>query len=107
MSDDTVLTVRALRTGFETRAGFVEVVRDVSFSLRREEILGIVVESGSGKSITAYSMMALVDPPGRGLSGGVTVGETHLLQIHEESIRRTRGTLAAMLIQDPTLTLTP
>ena len=62
---NTVLTVEKLRTHFFTKAGVVKAVDDVSFSVDKGQILGLVGESGSGKSMTGYSLMGLVDAPGR------------------------------------------
>ena len=64
-----VLTVESLRTHFFTKAGVVKAVDDVSFSVGRGEVLGLVGESGSGKSMTGYSLMGLIDPPGRVVGG--------------------------------------
>ena len=66
-----LLAVDGLRTHFFTRGGVVRAVDDVSFTLDRGEILGLVGESGSGKSITGYSIMGLVDPPGRVVAGSI------------------------------------
>ena len=72
----TTLEVRNLRTHFFTREGVLPAVDDVSFSLARGRILGLVGESGSGKSVTGFSIMGLVDPPGRvvGGDGGRSLG---------------------------------
>ena len=72
-ADAPVLTVEGLRTHFFTRAGVVKAVDDVSFAVRRGEVLGLVGESGSGKSMTGYSLMGLVDPPGRIVDGSIVL----------------------------------
>ena len=59
------IEVRNLRTHFHTRAGVLKAVDDVSFSVNRGKVLGLVGESGSGKSVTGFSIIGLVDPPGR------------------------------------------
>ena len=64
-----VLDVEGLRTHFFTKAGVVKAVDDVSFAVGRGEVLGLVGESGSGKSMTGYSIMGLIDPPGRIVGG--------------------------------------
>jgi peptide/nickel transport system ATP-binding protein len=61
----TLLSVRNLRTEFATRDGVLPAVADVSFDLARGEVLGLVGESGSGKSVTGFSIIGLIDPPGR------------------------------------------
>ncbi len=68
---DALLSVAGLNTHFFTRAGVAKAVDDVSFSIRRGEVVGLVGESGSGKSMTAYSILGLVDPPGRVVSGRI------------------------------------
>ncbi|HEY8243434.1 MAG TPA: ABC transporter ATP-binding protein, partial [Casimicrobiaceae bacterium] len=106
MSDD-LLQVEGLRTHFFTKAGVVKAVDDVSFSLARGEVLGLVGESGSGKSITGYSIMGLVDPPGRVVAGSIKLGGVELTTLDEESMRRLRGNRVAMIFQDPMMTLNP
>ena len=64
-----VLLVEGLKTQFATRAGIVKAVDDVSFSIERGQIMGLVGESGSGKSMTGYSLIGLIDPPGRVVAG--------------------------------------
>ena len=66
-----VLQVRDLATHFFTKAGVLKAVDGVSFALARGEVLGLVGESGSGKSVTGFSLLGLVDPPGRIVSGSV------------------------------------
>ena len=88
-SGDAVLSVERLRTYFDTPAGVVKAVDDVSFSLHRGDILAIVGESGSGKSVTAQSIMKLVAvPPGRYASGRVDLDGIDLLsQSERRSVR--------------------
>jgi peptide/nickel transport system ATP-binding protein len=69
-----VLVVEHLKTEFATAAGTITAVDDVSFALDAGEILGLVGESGSGKSMTGYSIMGLVDPPGRVAGGSIRLG---------------------------------
>jgi len=108
--DDTMqptLAVEHLRTEFAARGGAVTVVNDISFTVRRGEILGIVGESGSGKSMTAYSIMRLVDAPGCIAGGRVLLNGQDLLGLNEEQMRRVRGNRIAMIFQDPMMTLNP
>src|SRR5512141_751188 len=66
-----LLEVDGLRTHFFTRVGVVKAVDDVSFTVAKSEVVGLVGESGSGKSMTGYSIMGLIDPPGRIVGGGI------------------------------------
>jgi peptide/nickel transport system ATP-binding protein len=102
-----VLDVSDLRTHFFTRAGVVKSVDGVSFTVNRGEVLGIVGESGSGKSVTGFSIMGLIDPPGRIVSGSIKVNGRELVGLPEEEMRRVRGREVAMIFQDPMMTLNP
>jgi peptide/nickel transport system ATP-binding protein len=102
-----LLSIEGLRTHFFTRAGVVKAVEDVSLSLERGRILGIVGESGSGKSMLAYSIMGLVDPPGRIVSGRIALNGVELTGLDEPAWRRIRGARVAMIFQDPMMTLNP
>jgi peptide/nickel transport system ATP-binding protein len=102
-----VLSVRGLRTHFFTRAGVVKAVDDVSFDLAPGEVMGLVGESGSGKSITGYSIMGLVDPPGRIVGGSIVLDGVELVGLSAERMRRLRGNRVAMIFQDPMMTLNP
>ena len=102
-----VLEVEGLRTHFFTRAGVVKAVDDVAFALERGKVLGLVGESGSGKSITGYSIMGLVDEPGRIVAGSIRLEGSELTRLDRESWRRLRGNRIAMIFQDPMMTLNP
>jgi peptide/nickel transport system ATP-binding protein len=102
-----VLTVEGLRTHFFTRAGVVKAVDDVSFEVRRGEVLGLVGESGSGKSMTGYSLMGLIDPPGRIVDGRIVLDGLDLRALSPEALRQLRGNRIAMIFQDPMMTLNP
>ncbi len=102
-----VLQVENLKTHFFTREGVVKAVDDVSFSIGRGRILGLVGESGSGKSMTGYSIMGLVDPPGRVVSGRVVLEGRELTALGEGAWRKVRGDRVAMIFQDPMMTLNP
>jgi peptide/nickel transport system ATP-binding protein len=101
------LDVRGLTTEFETRAGVVTAVHDVSFAVERGRILGLVGESGSGKSVTGFSILGLIDPPGRVAAGEVRVAGTDLRSLSPEQLRRKRGKAVSMVFQDPMMTLNP
>jgi peptide/nickel transport system ATP-binding protein len=102
-----VLEVDGLRTHFLTRAGVVKAVDGVSFSLARGEVLGLVGESGSGKTVTGFSLIGLIDAPGRIVSGSVKLNGTELVGLPEAGLRRRRGREIAMIFQDPIATLNP
>ncbi|MEZ5842382.1 MAG: ABC transporter ATP-binding protein [Hyphomicrobiaceae bacterium] len=102
-----VLEVAGLATEFSTRAGTLKAVDGVSLTLGRGEIMGLVGESGSGKSVTGYSIMGLVEPPGRIVAGSVKVAGTELVGLSREALRQVRGARIAMVFQDPMMTLNP
>jgi peptide/nickel transport system ATP-binding protein len=101
------LEVRNLRTHFFTRAGVVKAVDGVSFAVARGKVLGLVGESGSGKSVTGFSIIGLVDPPGRVVEGEILFQGRNLATLREEEMRRLRGNRIAMIFQDPMMTLNP
>ncbi|WP_187395092.1 ABC transporter ATP-binding protein [Pigmentiphaga aceris] len=101
------LSVRNLRTVFDTRAGEVAAVNEVSFTLERGRVLGLVGESGSGKSVTGFSIMGLVDAPGRIASGEILFQGRDLAKLRREDMRQLRGNRIAMVFQDPMMTLNP
>ncbi|WP_426956617.1 ABC transporter ATP-binding protein [Muricoccus radiodurans] len=101
------LEVRGLRTEFPSRAGTVRAVNGVSFAIHRGRILGLVGESGSGKSVTGFSILGLVDPPGRVVAGEVLLEGQDILRLPPGAMRRVRGARIAMVFQDPLMTLNP
>ncbi len=101
------LQVDGLRTHFFTRAGVLKAVDGVSFSVAPGEVVGLVGESGSGKSVTGFSILGLVDPPGRLVSGKVWFQGEDLAQAGEERLRTLRGRRISMVFQDPMMTLNP
>src|SRR5216110_3199768 len=102
-----LLEVKNLRTHFATRAGLVRAVDDVSFYLDRGELLGLVGESGCGKSMTALSIMRLVTPPGRIAGGEIIFDGRDLLKLSNAEMRAVRGDDIAMIFQDPMTSLNP
>jgi peptide/nickel transport system ATP-binding protein len=102
-----LLEVADLATHFLTRDGPVKAVDGVSFSLRTGEVLGLVGESGSGKSVTGFSLLGLVDLPGRIVRGSIRFEGAELVGMAEEALRSLRGRRIAMVFQDPTMTLNP
>ncbi|QDY70831.1 ABC transporter ATP-binding protein [Qingshengfaniella alkalisoli] len=103
----TLLEVKDLQTHFHTRDGVAKAVDGVSFSLERGQILGLVGESGSGKSVTGFSVLGLVDPPGRIAGGQIVFDGTDLVAAGEPVLRQLRGKRIAMIFQDPMMTLNP
>jgi oligopeptide transport system ATP-binding protein len=105
---ERLLEVSGLSTHFFTHAGVVKAVNGVSFTLDRQETLGIVGESGSGKTVTALSVMRLVpDPPGKVVAGTIDLKGRDLLAISEDEMRQVRGNDIAMIFQDPMTSLNP
>ncbi|MDQ3688266.1 MAG: ABC transporter ATP-binding protein [Acidobacteriota bacterium] len=102
-----LLEVKNLQTHFPTRAGLVKAVDGVSFHLDEGELLGLVGESGCGKSITALSVMRLVAPPGRIVGGEIVFNGENLLSASEQRMREIRGDDIAMIFQDPMTSLNP
>ncbi len=102
-----VLEVENLATHFALREGLVKAVDGVSFSIAPGEVLGLVGESGSGKSVTGFSIMGLVDPPGRVVEGSIRLEGRELVGLSESEMRGLRGRRVAMIFQDPMMTLNP
>src|SRR5918911_2007292 len=105
---DTVLEVRDLHTHFFLRRGVVKAVDGVSFSLRRGEVLGLVGESGCGKSLTALSVMRLLPKGGaRTIGGEVLLEGDDILRRTPKEMREIRGSRISMILQDPQTSLNP
>ncbi len=105
---EVVLQVEDLRTHFRTRWGTVKAVDGISFDLRRGETLGIVGESGCGKSVTMLSLMRLIPiPPGRIVSGSIVLDGQDILELSESEMTKIRGSKIALIIQDPMTSLNP
>jgi oligopeptide/dipeptide ABC transporter ATP-binding protein len=102
-----LLEVTNLQTQFPTRAGLVKAVNDVSFYINEGELLGLVGESGCGKSITALSVMRLIAPPGKIVGGEIKFKGEELLKASDERMREIRGNDIAMIFQDPMTSLNP
>ena len=102
-----LLEVEHLKTYFPTRSGLVKSVDDVSFRIGEGELLGLVGESGCGKSITALSVMGLISPPGKIVSGSLKVKGEELTKASPDRLRQIRGTDVARLFQDPMTSLNP
>ena len=103
----TVLAVENLRTYFFTRDGVAKAVDGVTLRIAQGEVLGLVGESGSGKTVTGFSLLGLVDPPGRIVEGSIRLDGEELVGAPEEKLRGLRGRKIAMIFQDPMMTLNP
>ncbi len=102
-----LLEVKNLQTHFPTRAGLVKAVNDVSFYIDEGELVGLVGESGCGKSITALSVMRLIASPGKIVGGEILFKGENLLQFSDDKMRELRGNDIAMIFQDPMTSLNP
>ena len=102
-----LLDVQGLETHFATAQGVLRAVDGVSFAIERGEVLGLVGESGCGKSVTSLSIMRLVPPPGRVAAGRVLFEGEDLLAKDTEAMRRVRGARIAMVFQEPMTSLNP
>ncbi len=106
-AQNTTLRVENLQTHFITKAGTVKAVDDVSFTVHPGRVLGLVGESGAGKTVTGFSIIGLVDPPGRIVGGRILFHDTNLVGLPEHRMRAFRGSKIAMIFQDPLTTLNP
>ncbi len=105
---ESLLEINNLKTHFRTRDGWVHAVDGVSFSIAPGEKLGVVGESGCGKSVTALSIMRLIQrPPGEIVDGSILFGGQDLLDISESAMRKVRGKQIGMIFQDPLNSLNP
>ncbi len=102
-----LLEINELRTEFATRDGVLTAVNGVSLRVEAGEVLGLVGESGSGKSVTGFSIIGLIDPPGRIAGGSIRFDGEELIGAPEEKLRSIRGRRIAMIFQDPMMTLNP
>jgi len=102
-----VLRVENLATHFFTKAGTVKAVDGVSFRLEAGEVMGLVGESGSGKSVLGYSLMGLIDAPGKRVSGRIFLAGHDISDFDQTQWRAIRGNRIALIFQDPMVTLNP
>ena len=108
ISSEKVLEVENLQTHFFTRSGVARAVDGVSFHLNRGETLGVVGESGCGKSVTAMSILRLVpDPPGRIVGGSIRLDGRDILAMSDEQLKQVRGNEISMIFQEPMTSLNP
>ena len=103
-----LIQIKNLKTFFNTEAGVVKAVNDVSFDIYKGEVLGIVGESGSGKSVTSLSINRLIpNPPGEIVSGEILYNGTDLLKLSYDDMKDIRGKEIAMIFQEPMTSLNP
>jgi peptide/nickel transport system ATP-binding protein len=102
-----VLSVRDLRVEFVTRRGVLKAIDGISFDIGKGEVLGVVGESGAGKSVTGSAVIGLIDPPGRIAGGEVLLSGMRIDNLPPEEMRRVRGKRIGMIFQDPLTSLNP
>jgi peptide/nickel transport system ATP-binding protein len=108
MTEDALLAVRDLHTHFDTYDGVVKAVDGIDFTIRRGETLGLVGESGCGKSVTARSILKLIpQPPGRIVKGEIRFEGRDLVPLSAREMRKIRGNRIAMIFQEPMTSLNP
>ena len=105
--NDKLIEVRDLKVSFFTPAGEVKAVDGISYSLGYNEVMGVVGESGSGKSVEAYSIIGLLQNPGRVIGGSITFEGEDLLAYTPEQMRQFRGNKVSMIFQNPMTCLNP
>jgi len=105
--ESNLLEVQNLRVDFPTRRGTLIAVDDVSFEIKAGEVLGVVGESGAGKSLTGAAIIGLLEPPGRISGGEVRLAGKRIDNLAQEQIRQIRGREIGMVFQDPLTSLNP
>jgi ABC-type dipeptide/oligopeptide/nickel transport system ATPase component len=104
---EKVIKVTNLHTYFYSQRGIEKVLQGVSFEVGRSEVLGLVGQTGSGKSLTAASILGLVQPPGRIVAGSVVFSGVDLLRVSEHERQAVRGAQIALIVQNPKAALNP
>lgn len=107
MEDKNLLEIKDLKVSFFTPAGEVKAVDGISYTLKPDEVMGIVGESGSGKSVEAYSIIGLLQNPGKVIGGSITFDGEDLLSYSAEQMREFRGDKVSMIFQNPMTCLNP
>ena len=107
LSESPTIEVKDLKTYFFTKGGIAKAVDGVSFSVGRGKVLGLVGESGSGKTVTGFSILGLVDEPGRIVDGEILYRGENLVSASPDRMRELRGVNISMIFQDPMMTLNP
>ncbi len=104
---EPVLSVRDLRVEFVTRHNVLRAIDDISFDIAKGEVLGVVGESGAGKSVTGLSIIGLIDRPGRIAGGEIHLSGMRIDNLPPEEMRKIRGKRIGMIFQDPLTSLNP
>jgi peptide/nickel transport system ATP-binding protein len=104
---DALLEVRSLRVEFNTRRGTLVAVDDLSFAIAPGEVLGVVGESGAGKSITGSAIIGLLEPPGRIAAGEILLEGRRIDNLPADEMRKIRGRKIGAIFQDPLTSLNP
>ncbi|VFR50782.1 Oligopeptide transport system permease protein OppB (TC 3.A.1.5.1) [plant metagenome] len=104
---DPLLEVRGLRVEFPTRRGTLRALDDVSFSIAAGEVLGVVGESGAGKSLTGAAIIGLLEPPGRVAGGEILLAGQRIDNLSQDALRKIRGRQIGAIFQDPLTSLNP
>lgn len=107
MENNNILEIKNLKTQFFTEAGIVRAVDGIDLTVKRGEVLGIVGESGCGKSVTSLSIMRLISQPGRIVEGEIIFDNTDLVRVSESQMRDVRGNRISMIFQQPQSSLNP
>ena len=108
MNNQRILEIKDLRTYFFTYEGIAKAVDGISYQLAKGEPLGVVGESGCGKSVTALSILRLIPvPPGKVVGGEILFKGKNLLELSEDEMRKIRGNRISMIFQEPMTSLNP
>jgi len=107
MISGNVLEVKNLKTYFHTPAGVVKAVDDISFDLHKGEVFGLAGESGSGKTLTALSILRLITPPGEIVSGNIVFNGADILHMDDGALRKIRGSRISIVFQEPASAFNP
>lgn len=104
---DPVISVQNLIVEFVTRRGTLRAIDEVSFDIAKGEVLGVVGESGAGKSVTGSAIIGLIEPPGRIAGGKIFLNGARIDNLPPDQLRKVRGRKIAMIFQDPLTSLNP
>ncbi|MBQ1448328.1 MAG: ABC transporter ATP-binding protein, partial [Erysipelotrichaceae bacterium] len=107
MENNNLLEIKNLKVSFFTPAGEVKAVDGISYEVRNDETMGIVGESGSGKSVEAYSIIGLLQSPGKVTNGEILFEGEDVLKYSEDQMREFRGNKVSMIFQNPMTCMNP